>query len=63
MTIPAQIAAWAVGVIFVTGGFHAVVLWRLSRIEKMLGNGVPGVFPRRDEVRLMIAEAAEKCVE
>jgi hypothetical protein len=61
MTISTPIIIAAVGAIFVFGGFQALTLWRLLRIEKMLGNGVPGVFPRRDEVRVMIADHAEEC--
>jgi len=29
------------------------IIWRISHIEHMLGNGKPGVFIRRREVELM----------
>ena len=60
MTIPPHILVWGIGAIFFAGGFQALTLWRLVRIEKMLGNGVPGVFPRREEVKLLIQEAVRR---
>lgn len=35
------------------------VIWRISKIEHMLGNGQPGVFIRRKEVDIM-RSAADK---
>jgi len=61
MTISTQVAMWGIGIIFVLGGFQSVVLYRLTQIEKKLGNGSMGVFPRRDEVRVMISEAMDEC--
>lgn len=35
---------------------------RVERIEKMLGNGEEGVFPRRAEVELIALKAAKEVV-
>lgn len=49
MTLSLQVAMWSASVIFVNGGFQAVTLFRLRKIEEMIGNGKPGVFVRREE--------------
>lgn len=59
MTITVQVAMWAVGIIFVGGGMYADVRTRLGRMEKMLGNGSPGVFVRHEELEQMVKSADE----
>jgi len=45
-----------------TGGI-VWLTWRIARLEKMLGNGTPGVFPRRAEVQAMIEAKSRTRVE
>ena len=56
MTLNLQLALWAIAAIFLAGGFYADLRSRLSRVEKMLGNGTPGVFVRRNELREYVHE-------
>lgn len=59
MTVDSQVALWAVGIIFLGGGMYADVRTRLERMEKMLGNGHPGVFVRHEELDQMVRQADE----
>lgn len=60
MTIDVQVALWGVGVIFLGGAMYADVRARLSRVEKMLGNGSPGLFVRRDEMAFRVKKADDE---
>ena len=60
MTIDLQVALWGIGVIFLGGGMYADIRTRLGRMEKMLGNGTPGMFVRRDEMKFRVDKAEEE---
>ena len=63
MTIQWEVAIWAIGLVFVGGGMYSDVRTRLGRMEKMLGNGHPGVFVRHDELAQIVKNKDESHVQ
>lgn len=57
MNVDVHVTLWAVGIIFLGGAAYADMRVRVGRIEKAIGNGIPGVFLRRNEAKLMVEDA------
>lgn len=62
-----QVALWAIGIIFAGGIAYGdlrsgqnSLREGLKRMEKMIGNGHPGVFARRDELKSIKARSDDE---
>lgn len=59
MTVSEVVALWGIGTLVGIGTVYGDIRSRLGRMEKLLGNGTPGVFVRKEAMDVMVLKADE----